>query len=73
MAFDEFDSEAFQHLDEELARAFAGASAPLRLRAAVMNRVRMPAPTRLPEFLDAVAIMSVLSFSAGFALFVILK
>jgi hypothetical protein len=67
--FDEFD----RPLDDELSRVFAGISAPQRLRSSVMNRVRMPAPTRLPEYLDAIAIMSVLSFAAGFAFFVILK
>jgi hypothetical protein len=69
VAFDEFDDE----IDRELARAFAGTSAPPRLRVSVINRIRMPAPTRLPEYLDAIAIMSVLSFAAGFAFFVILK
>jgi hypothetical protein len=38
-----------------------------------MNRVRFPAPTRLPEFLDAIGWMGVLCFAAGFASFVILK
>ena len=73
MAFDEFDEAAFEHIDGELTRVFAGVNAPPRLRALVMSRVRTPAPTRLPEFLDAIAIMSVLSFATGFALFVILK
>lgn len=68
MAFDEFD-----HIDEELARAFAGTSAPARLASSVRNRIRMPAPTRLPEFLDAIGVIGVLSFAAGFAFFVILK
>jgi len=37
-----------------------------------MNRVRKPAPTRLPEFLDAIGWVGILSFAAG-AVFTILK
>lgn len=72
MAFDEFD-----HIDgcpdDELTRAFAGISAPARLAASVMNRVRMPAPTRMPEILDAIGWMGILSVAACLAFFVILK
>ncbi len=68
MASDELDN-----IDRELTRAFAGTSAPARLAASVMNRVRTPAPTRLPEILDAIGVMGVLAFAAGFAFFVILK
>jgi hypothetical protein len=68
VAFDEFD-----YIDEELTRAFAATSAPASLAPSVMNRVRMPAPTRLPEFLDAIGWIGALSFAAFFALFVILK
>ncbi|HTB10445.1 MAG TPA: hypothetical protein VK752_02680 [Bryobacteraceae bacterium] len=68
MALDEF-----KEIDDELARAFAGTSAPARLAASVRNRVRLPAPTRLPEFLDAIGVIGVLSFAVGFAFFVILK
>ena len=68
MAFDEFD-----YIDEELTRAFAATSAPASLAPSVMNRVRLPAPTRLPEFLDAIGWIGALSFAAFFALFVILK
>jgi hypothetical protein len=66
-------SDEFDILDEELTRAFAGTSAPDTLAPAVMNRVRMPGPTRLPEILDAIGVMGVLAFAAGFAMFVILK
>jgi hypothetical protein len=68
VAFDEFDP-----IDEELARAFAGTSAPATLAGRVRNRVRTPPPTRLPEFLDAIGVIGVLSFALGFAFFVILK
>lgn len=68
MAFDEFEE-----IDRELTRALAGTSAPATLACSVMNRVRMPAPTRLPEFLDAIGWVSVLSFAAGLAFFVIFK
>jgi hypothetical protein len=67
VAFDEFDG-----LDEELTRAFEGTSAPARLASSVMNRVRMPAPSRLPEFLDAIGWIGVLAFSAC-TVFAILK
>ena len=70
MEFDEFDD---QDLDLRLTQAFAGTRAPARLASAVMNRVRMPAPTRLPEFLDAIASMGVLAFAAGVVFFVIFK
>jgi hypothetical protein len=71
VAFDEFD-ETLRDVDDRLTRAFAGTSAPASLAASVMNRVRMPAPTRLPEFLDAIGWVGILSFAAG-AVFVILK
>jgi hypothetical protein len=71
VAFDEFD-ETLRDVDDRLTRAFAGTSAPANLAATVMNRVRMPAPTRLPEFLDAIGWVGILSFAAG-AVFVILK
>lgn len=70
MAFDESDE---QDIDRQLTQAFAGTRAPARLASAVMNRVRMPAPTRLPEFLDALASMGILAFAAGIVLFVILR
>ena len=70
MEFDEFDD---QDLDLQLTQAFAGTRAPVRLASTVMNRVRMPAPTRLPEFLDAIASMGVLAFAAGVVFFVIFK
>jgi hypothetical protein len=70
VTFDEFDE---QSIDQELTRAFAGTSAPPRLASSVMNRVRVPAPTRLPEILDGIAWMGVLSLAAGLAFFVILK
>lgn len=72
MAFDEFD-EIDGSIDEQLVRAFTGTSAPARLAPSVMRRVRMPAPTRLPEILDGIACIGVLSFAACFAFFVILK
>jgi len=68
VAFDEFDE-----IDKEMTRAFAGTSAPASFASSVMNRVRMPAPTRLPEVLDAIGWIGALSFVASFALFVILK
>jgi hypothetical protein len=68
--FDEFDDP---DLDLQLTRAFAGTHAPVRLASAVMHRVRMPAPTRLPEFLDAIASMGVLAFAAGVVFFVVFK
>lgn len=68
MAFDEFDE-----IDQELERAFAGTSAPARLAPSVMNRVRIPAPSRVPEFLDAIGWIGALTFVTAFACFVILK
>jgi hypothetical protein len=68
VAFDEFDP-----IDEELTRAFAGTAAPARLAPRVMKRVRMPAPTRLPEYLDAIGWIGILSFAASFTVLVILK
>jgi len=68
VACDEFDG-----LDEELTRAFGGTRAPAHLASSVLRRVRMPAPTSLPEFLDAIGWVGVLAFAAGFAFFVILK
>lgn len=73
MALDEFDDEDLGHIDEELTRAFAGISAPPSLASSVMNRVRMPAPTRLPEILDAIGWMGIVSLAACLAFFVILK
>jgi len=70
VAFDEFDE---RYIDEELTRAFAGTSAPVSLATSVMNRVRMPTPTRLPELLDAIASMGILAFAASIVFFVILK
>ena len=60
-------------LDEELMRTFAGISAPARLASSVMRRVRTPAPTRLPEVLDAIGWAGILSVAAGVTFFVILK
>lgn len=68
MAFDEFDT-----LDEELARVFSGISAPATLSSSVMNRVRIPAPTRLPDFLDAIGWAGILALAASVTFFVILK
>jgi hypothetical protein len=65
--------DEFDFLDEELAQSFSGTRAPAHLASAIMRRVRMPAPTRLPEFLDAIGWVGVLAFAAGFAFFVILK
>lgn len=73
MAFEEPETESLRHLDDQLARAFSGVTAPRHLRGAVMTRIYMPPPTRMPEFLDGIAVMAVLSFAAGFAFFVILK
>jgi len=70
VAFDDFDE---QDLDRRLTLAFAGTHAPARLPLAVMNRMRMPAPTRLPELLDAIASMGILAFAASVVFFVILK
>jgi hypothetical protein len=70
--FDELDDE-LSHVDEELTRAFAGTRAPARLAPSVMNRVRVPSPTRLPELLDAIGWIGVLSFAASLTLFVIVK
>jgi predicted RNA methylase len=71
VAFDEFD-ETLREVDDRLTRAFAGTSTPASLASSVMNRVRMPAPTRLPEVLDAIGWVGILSFAAG-AVFAILK
>lgn len=68
MALDEFEE-----LDERLERAFAGISAPSRMAAAVMRRVRTPAPTRLPEFLDGLGWAGILAFTWCVAFFVIIK
>jgi hypothetical protein len=77
VAFDEFNEIDFNEIDEELTRAFAGISAPPRLassvRNQVMNHVRTPPPTRLPEVLDGIAWMGILSLAACVAFFVILK
>jgi hypothetical protein len=69
VAFDEFE----QQIDMELERAFAGTSAPAGLASSVMNRVRIPAPSRVPEFLDTIGWIGALSFATAFACFVILK
>jgi hypothetical protein len=66
-------SDELDYLDEELTRAFAGTSAPPRLASSVMNRVRTPAPSRLPELLDAIGWMGLLSFAASLVFFVIVK
>ena len=68
MALDEFEE-----LDEQMERALAGLSAPPRLAAAVMRRVRTPAPTRLPELLDGIAWVGMLAMTACVAFFVIIK
>ncbi len=60
-------------LDEQLTRAFAGTHAPARLASGIMNRVRTPAPTRLPEILDAIASIGLVAFAASVLFFVILK
>jgi hypothetical protein len=60
-------------LDDELTRAFAGIGAPPRLRSSVMRRVRTPAPTRVPEVLDTIGWMGILSLAAGVAFFVLVK
>jgi hypothetical protein len=73
VAFDEFDEEDLGRVDEELTRAFVGISAPARLASSVMNQVRLPAPTRVPEILDAIGWMGMLSLAASLAFFVILK
>jgi hypothetical protein len=81
VAFDEFEGEDFNEelrddfnvIDQELTRALARTQAPPRLLFSVMNRVRMPAPTRVPEFLDAIGWIGALSFVASFAIFVIMK
>jgi hypothetical protein len=65
-------SDEFNQIDEELTRAFAGTHAPASLASSVMNRVRTPPPSRLPELLDAIGWVGILSFAAG-AVFVILK
>jgi hypothetical protein len=65
--------DEFEQIDRELMRAFAGTSAPPRLASSVMNRVRTPAPSRLPEVLDAIGWMGFLSFAASLVFFVIAK
>jgi hypothetical protein len=69
VAFDEFD----ENIDQELTEVFSGMRAPAHLASSVMRRVRVPAPSRLPEFLDAIGWVGVLAFATGFAFFVILK
>jgi hypothetical protein len=71
--FEEFDEEFDPETDEILAAALAGIRAPFSLKASVMRRVHLPPPTRWPEFLDAVACMSVFAFAACFAFFLIRK
>jgi hypothetical protein len=66
-------SDEFEQLDAQLTGAFAGISAPPRLATSVMRRVHMPPPTRVPEVLDAIGWMGILSLAAGIAFFVILK
>jgi hypothetical protein len=74
VGFDELDEiEGVRDVDEQLRRAFAGTSAPAGLASSVMNRVRMPAPTRLLELLDAIGWIGALSFTAAFTCFVIFK
>ena len=69
MTFDEPDSG----LDQELERAFGGVKAPATLAASVMRRVRTPEPTRLPELLDVIGWMGILSLTASVVFFAILK
>jgi hypothetical protein len=71
--FDEFDEIDGSEIDNDLTRAFAGVSAPVRLASSVMRHVRTPAPTRLPEILDGIAWMGLLSLAACAAFFVIFK
>jgi hypothetical protein len=66
-------SDELEQIDDQLTRAFAGISAPTRLSSSVMRRVHMPAPTRVPEVLDAIGWMGILSLAAGIAFFVIIK
>ena len=77
MGPNEFDEVEFDEIgvdiDEQLMRAFAGTSAPASLASSVINRVRMPTPTRLPELLDAIGWIGALSFAASVAFFVIFK
>jgi predicted RNA methylase len=56
-------------LDHELQRAFSGIRAPRSLAASVMRSVSAPAPTRMPEVLDAIAWFGVLSMAACIAFF----
>jgi hypothetical protein len=72
VAFDEFEG-IDSSIDDDLTRAFAGISAPASLTSSVMRQVRTPPPTRLPEILDAIGWMGVLSLAASVAFFVILK
>jgi hypothetical protein len=60
-------------LDEALTQAFSGTRAPAHLAFSIMRRVRTPAPSRLPELLDGIGWMGILSFAACVAFFVILK
>jgi predicted RNA methylase len=60
-------------IDRELQRAFSGIRAPRSLAASVMRSVTTPAPTRMPEVLDAIAWMGVLSMAASIAFFFIPK
>jgi hypothetical protein len=73
VAFEEFDEEVRGQVDDDLTRASAGISAPARLASSVMNRVRIPGPTRMPEILDAIGWMGILSVAWCLAFFVILK
>jgi len=60
-------------LDRELARAFSGIRAPRTLAASIMRRVSTPAPSRMPEVLDAIAWMGVLTMAASIAFFFLPK
>ena len=73
MELEDFDQEFDRETDQTLAAALSGIRAPFSLKASVMRRVHLPPPTRWPEFLDAVACMSVFSFAACFAFFLIRK
>ena len=68
MAFDEFDD-----IDRQLEGEFAATRAPANFASTVMRRVRVPAPSRLPELLDAIGWAGVLSMAASIAAFVIFK
>lgn len=73
MTFDEQDSDFDLGVDRELARAFGGVKAPAGLAASVMRHVRMPEPTKLPELLDVIGWMGILSLTASVVFFAILK